>query len=113
MLNQLGEPDIGHGVIKEFSEELLLAQLQKRNFNMEDYDGLIIEEYRMEQPQFFRMMEHTAGRYATQFADKECIGGTENWQESVDYWKKRLMFLLALQYKIISVALECQQMEEI
>lgn len=112
MLNELGEPIIGHGVIKEFSEELMIAQLQKRNFDMESFDKLILEEYRNEQPSFYRMMEHTASRYATQFADMECIGGTANWQESVNYWKQRLMFLLALQYKIISVGIECQEMEE-
>lgn len=111
MLNQLGEPLIGHGVIKEFSEELMMAQLQKRNFDMESYDELIFEEYRKEQPSFYRMMEHTASRYAIQFADKECVGGTEGWDECVEYWKMRIMFLLALQYKIISVALECQMME--
>lgn len=112
MLNQYGERCIGHGVIKEFSEEIMISQLEKRKFNLNEYDELILSEFRHEQPSLFRLLENLAGRYATQYADKELVSDTEQWDDCVSYWKQRLMFVMAFQYKILSVGLECQQMEE-
>ena len=111
MLNQLGEQNIGHGVIKEFSEDVMLSQLAKRNFSRDEYDERILEEFRLEQPSLHRMLSHLAGKYAVQYADKELVGGTQQWDDCVAYWKQRLLFLISFQYKILSVGLECQIME--
>lgn len=112
MLNQLGERNIGHGVIKEFSEEIMLSQLAKRNFNSDEYDEGIIEEFKKEQPTFYKLMQHTLAKYAIQYADNYSILGTDEWEESVEYWMKRVSFLIAFQYKIMSVGIECQIMED-
>ena len=111
MLNELGQQTIGHGMIKTIDEENLLPLLHKRNYNPDKFDYQIDLEWRAEQPEFYRMMEVLSEKYAIQFANQECIKDTDSYDECLEYWRKRFMFCMAMMYKVISVKLESQWMQ--
>lgn len=104
MLDENGQPIIVHGIIKQIDLDLMLAQLNKRAFDLAGYDNKILEELRVEQPDFCRIIRQTAER----FANERCQRDTPDW----DFWMYRFMFIVAFTYKLISVGIESRWMEE-
>lgn len=104
MLDANGQPIIGHGVIKPIDLKLVLAQLEKRAFDVAGYNQRILDELRSEQPAYYR----TVRMLAESFANEMCQRDTPEWE----FWMSRFMFIIALTYKIISVGIESRWMDE-
>lgn len=112
MLNQLGLPETGHGVLQEIGYNVLKAQLGKKKFDEIGYNRKILEEFQKEQPIFYGIVRKVAEGYAKEWADIHEVEGTYGYEHCIEYWIERMTVLLALQYKLISVGLEAQWLED-
>lgn len=110
LLNELGEPSIGHSVIKPLSLDTMRAQLEKRSRDTKEYNKRILEEFKREQPQFYRILMDIVDNFIKEYLEYHEIEGTESWEISREYWEDRLVFMISLQYKLISLQIEEQFM---
>lgn len=111
LLNNLGEPSIGHGVIKVLSLETMRAQLEKRARDTVEYNKMILGEFKKEQPQFYRILMDIVDNFIKEYLDFHEIEDTESWEIAKEYWEDRLTFMMAFEYKLISLQIESQFME--
>lgn len=112
LLNQLGLPNVGHGVISEIGYDVLKAQLSKKKFDEIEYNRKILEEFQKEQSIFYRIVRGVAEGYAKEWAEVHEVEGTYSYLECIEYWIERMTALLALQYKLISVGVESQWLND-
>lgn len=107
----MGELNIGHAVIKPIEQPVLEAQVGKRKFNIEEYDKRVLLEFMKEQPFLFGILEHYIFEIAAEYADIHEIRGTEAWDNCIDFWTERFLFIISFHYKCMSVGIESQIMK--
>lgn len=108
----MGQPDIGHAVIRPIEQVVLEAQVGKRKFNIEEYDKRVLLEFMKEQPFLFGILEHYIFESAKEYADLHEIRGTEAWDNCIDFWTERFLFIISFHYKCMSVGIESQIMNQ-
>lgn len=110
LLNNLGEPSVGHGIIKPLSLETMRAQLEKRARDTVEYNKRILQEFKKEQPQFYRILMDIVDNFIKEYLEFHEIEDTESWEIAKEYWEDRLTFMMAFEYKLISLQIENQFM---
>jgi len=103
MLGPQGQSLVGHSVIPTIDLISIEAQMQKRSFNLHNYDNKIYEEMSVEQSEYYPIIE----QYAEKIADKYCQRDTVQHLSLADSIK----FVACLTYKLSSLAIESKHME--